>query len=571
MPDNEQENCIIDCRISTPKQYAGGGLDDQQSICVGNANKQRWNVLKIFRNIYSGRAAERADFEEKKRYIKMCQSRGITIRFYLIKSIDRFTRDGAIIYKEMQEQLEQLGVQLVDVAGVIQPKRNTLEHLDMKYDWSMVSPTESAQFAEAQKYKGEITDILTRTIGAEIRLVREGYTVRESNDGYINHRIWVDGKKKMIEIADPSRAHFFQTMFELRAQRLNDDEIVRRLNAKGFKTKTYNRWDKKKEKIIGQGGGIPLTVKQLQRYIQRTIYAGIRCERWTYFKPIRTQYEGLVSIERFNEANRGKIFIKENQDGTVQILYNHSPDKTVKRRLKYNPRFPYKFLLCDICHKPFFGSASTGKLGKKHPAYHCGCKNGIRKHKYYRIPQKKFEDSVKRFVEHLRFTDTFLESFEMVVNDVYRTREKEVVSEAAQMNQNVADLKVEQVSALTALTTTQSMLVRKKLEETIEDLQKRIEEAEGQRKEIEITEKDIKSFVRYVKYVMEHPAEVLMNTDDLRAQRTLFGLVFEETPTYLEVVNGTPKLSLAFKLSEEWDNQKSHLAAPRGVEPLFSG
>ena len=48
------------------------------------------------------------------------------------------------------------------------------------------------------------------------------------------------------------------------------------------------------------------------------------------------------------------------------------------------------------------------------------------------------------------------------------------------------------------------------------------------------------------------------------------GLVFEETPTYTEILNGTPKLTWIFKLSSEFATKESQLVAPRGIEPRFT-
>ena len=70
---------------------------------------------------------------------------------------------------------------------------------------------------------------------------------------------------------------------------------------------------------------------------------------------------------------------------------------------------------------------------------------------------------------------------------------------------------------------------------------------------------------------MEHPGEIIINQENYQARESLYNLFFEVLPTYHNIVNGTPKLSLAFNLSEEWDIQKSHLAAPTGFEPVFVG
>ena len=100
-------------------------------------------------------------------------------------------------------------------------------------------------------------------------------------------------------------------------------------------------------------------------------------------------------------------------------------------------------------------------------------------------------------------------------------------------------------------------------------MEKQILEAESERNEIEVTEKDIKAFVRYARVVMEQPSEILMNTDNVPAQRALFGLVFDGKPTCSEMVNGTPKLTTIFKLSEDFEGSESQLVTlQRGFQNL---
>ena len=101
-------------------------------------------------------------------------------------------------------------------------------------------------------------------------------------------------------------------MFELRALRLYTDiEVVKMVNALGYKTRERNRWSRDKERIIGKSGGRPLTVKQLQRIIQNPIYCGVKVHKYTGYKPVKQKYPGLVSIDLFNRANNGKVFVKE--------------------------------------------------------------------------------------------------------------------------------------------------------------------------------------------------------------------------------------------------------------------
>ena len=568
MPVLKQENCVIDTRVSDPQQLQGGSLEDQAAQGHRLAVSRGWNVLRVFSKPHSATTTERDDFEEVIDYISSLLKTGDRVHYYVVKRIDRMTRAGYPEYEKMKNRLEDLGVQIADVEGLIQPKKNTLEHLgDFKYKWSVYAPSESAEMLAAYGGKQEARDILTRLIGAEIRLVQGGYKVREANDGFVNRKIVIGGQRRVIETPDPERAHFFIAMFELRAAGLDDKQIVERVNAMGFTTPFRNKWATKKARIIGRTGGNLLTVKSLQAYIKRTIYAGVKCEKWTSDKPIRAQYEGLISIATFNRANKGKVFIEERTDGALQLRHNYVPSQK-QRRLKDNPEYPFKNILCDLCSKPYLGSASRGKGGKQHPAYHCGgASKGARAHTYTRTAKAVLEADVARFVQALRFDPAFIQSFEMVVNDVYRTREKEVVTQSSAISQNVADLKAEQAAILGKIISTNSKVVHKQLEDKMEDLEVRIVQAQEVRDEIEIQERDVKGFIKYTKYVMEHPSEVLIHNDDLVAQRTLFGLVFEEPPTYQQIRNGTPKLSLAFKLSDDWTASQSTVVHPCGIEP----
>lgn len=53
----------------------------------------------------------------------------------------------------------------------------------------------------------------------------------------------------------------------------------------------------------------------------------------------------------------------------------------------------------------------------------------------------------------------------------------------------------------------------------------------------------------------------------MRKQQALFGLVFDEFPTYQRIFSGTPRLSLVFAIKKNHVDSGSFLVTPRGVEP----
>jgi site-specific DNA recombinase len=560
-----QPGCVIHGRVSTSKQSQyGESMEDQELIGRRIAESKNAIVLpnnQIWLESFSGRKNKRPVFEDILSYIKDNPGK---VQYYIFSVIDRFTRAGAFEYARMKQELAELGVEMIDSRGVIQPPQNTLEHLGVKYDWSVTRPSEINEITTATKAQQEVTDILTRMIGAEIRLMRQGYQVGSPDDGYQNEKIFIDGKKKTIQVPNPERAKYFIRMFELRASGLYDDpEIVDKLNAEGFKTKVRIRWNQNHTKAIGSTGGLPLSVKQLQRVIIKPIYAGVICETWTSHLPVRAQYKGLVSIETFNKATRGKVFIKENTDDTLEILYNYNPNRT-KRKNKNNPLFPYKFIRCPLCCKPLTGSASKGKSGKGFPGYHCS-----RKHRYFRVKKSELENTVNDFFGNLKFTPDYLSSLEASLINKYREKEQEVSSSSSDVSRHISDLEGEKSATINAFIQTQNQSIRIMLETKIEELDSKLKEVKGKRSQIEITEDDIGAFIKDAKHLMEHPGEILMNQTSPQARESLLGLFFEEIPTYFDITDGTPRLTWIFELSKPNQTRESLLVALRGIEPRF--
>jgi hypothetical protein len=199
-----------------------------------------------------------------------------------------------------------------------------------------------------------------------------GYRVKPAPMGYVNVKIDTEHDKRVVLQTHPVESPWFIRMFEIRElDNLSDEQIVAEINRMEFKSRRIHRHNPEdKTKVVGYAGERPPSVKQFQRYIQNPIYAGVNTEKWTDGQPIKTKFKGLVSIDTFNKANRGKIVIVEDGE-SVRIFKGKIPQWLLKKQ-KDNPLYPYrKYILCPICKSPLLGSVSRGKLGKHYPAYHC--------------------------------------------------------------------------------------------------------------------------------------------------------------------------------------------------------
>src|SRR3989344_710755 len=314
MNTTSRPKAIAHCRVSSKKQaQEGESLDVQEQIVRAHADRKEWNMVRVWKESYSGRKSTRPVFEEILAYL---DANPDTIQYYIFRAIDRFTRGGTGIYDRMKNELARRGVEMVDTMGMIQSSQNTLADLGFEYDWSRYNPSEVTEAVVATTSKQEVTTIETRMIGQEIRLTQQGYKVRWAQDGFRNEKTYdANGKKRTIMIPDPSRAQYLQAIFRLRSVgQLTDQEIVDEVNGMGYLTRIFKRWNKEHTEQIGAVGGAPLTTKRLQELIQRPIYAGFICEKWTNDKPIQAKFPGLVSLETFNAANRGRGFIQRSEE-----------------------------------------------------------------------------------------------------------------------------------------------------------------------------------------------------------------------------------------------------------------
>lgn len=565
---DKKKNCIIYCRVSTPKQaIEGDSLEGQEFINRRHAELKGYDIVPnntVFKEPFTGSKTNRPEYRKIIAYIK---AHPREVSFFIIKCIDRFTREGSVAYGEMKAELEKYGVTLIDTCGIIQPTKNTLEYLGFEYGWSRYSPSGMSENLMADFAKTERREILTRLIGTEIELSKKGFQIGQPNEGYLNDKKVVNGKKRSIMIPDPKKAKFFIKMFEMRASGLHtDEEIVSIINKMGFKSKEHTYWDKETHtKPIGKKGNKPLTVKRLQEIIMKPIYCGVICKKWTKNIPIKAQFNGLVSIEIFNKANGGKVFIRENQDYSLSISYNEQTNKDIKRKLKYNPQYPFKQLVrCPECGKNLLGSASTGKR-KKYGGYHCA-----RGHKRFAVRTADLESLVEHAVMEIEADKRILNALKVALKATYAKRIEEVSKYKISVEENLKQLSHRQAEILEAIPKTTSDAVRESLEKKFDELEEEIKKTKQQVPEETIMERDIDNLIKTAFYLMEHRQELLINTKNIFEMHKLFGLVFDELPTYQDLVNGTLKLSPIFHNKKELVSTNSLSVDAQGFEPWTS-
>ena len=539
------KNAVAAIRVSTIKQgMDGDSPDDQKDQIEQYATARGIKITKYF--IFLESASK--ELQPMQEAINYCKNPKNNIQHFIVKSIDRFTRGGSFFYDTLKNQLDDCNVSLVDIYGVISNHRiNTLEHLGVKYKWSEYSPTKKSEMLEAERAKDEVRDIQTRMIGAQIRYARMGYWVRRPLYGFDNIHIETREGKRCVLKPNDTESPFVIKLFELRARgTLEDIQIVDELNVLGFRTRERLVRDKQdRTKILDTTGGEPLTLKQMWRMIENPVYAGVNPEKWTQDTPVKCMFDGLVSIDLFNAANRGKLIITEDDKG-VHIHRRKPPEYLVNKGAK-NIDFPYKrIVMCPQCEKPLYGSASRGRHGKYFPAYHCDHRGH-----YFRKVKKEFDQTIEAFVKGITMSQDYIDALISSVGDAFDKKQLEIHDDALTIDLRIAGLRSQIRQTVDKIKFLSSEATIKYMEEDIVKLEAEISDLTIERQKTAAQEPtNIVKASAYVRYFLEHLDELLLNIGNPMLQAKYLGVIFKEVPTYDDIVSGTPDVTKITGVSE---------------------
>ena len=562
-----QQQAVAAIRISSLKQGLQGDSPEAQKEQIERFALNRGIKVKKFFIFMESASKEEQPVQEA---IDYCKNPKNGIQLFIIKSIDRFTRGGSYLYDHLKMQLEKHDVRLIDIYGIIGNQDvNTLEHLGISYNWSVYSPTKKSEILEAERAKDEMRDIMTRMIGAEIRYVRMGYRVRQAPFGYVNEKVETPHGKRVILKPHPEESLWIKKMFELRSRgTLSDQEIVDQINEMGYKTrKRYVRNPNDRTKVMGERGGKPLQIKQYWRFIQNPIYAGANIEKWTQGEVVKSKFDGLISIEMYNLANRGKFTLVQNGE-EIKLWKKQLPEWQTKKLIN-NPKFPYKrVIMCPHCNKPLFGSASRGHLGKYYPAYHCN-KRGH----YFRVTSKELEDTVESFVKNLNFTHEYIDSLKEYVVTQWKERVESKQEDESIIDTKIKALKASAQAAADKIKYLSSEVAIKYLEADLVKAECEVQELEEEKIRRKKTQNTINMEVvmKRIGYFLEHLEELLIDTANPLKRAAFFGLIFDEMPTYADLTSGTPKLAPYLALKRDLGGNLVPFGDLIGIRTQVSG
>ena len=569
MKPQANQNAVAAIRVSTTKQGRDGDSPEAQKEQIERFALNKGITIKKFFVFMESASKEQQPMQEA---IDYCKNKKNQVDLFIIKSIDRFTRGGSLSYDLLKTQLDSCGITLIDTYGVIsQEQVNTLEHLGHSYKWSTYSPSRKSEMLEAERSKDEVRDILSRVIGAEIRYTQMGYYMRRPPYGFISEKVETQHGKRTILKPHPDESKFITKLFELRASRqFTDKEIATKLNDIGYRGRPqYHRSKTDRSRIIGQTEGVLLDEKKLWRIVRNPIYTGIIVEKWTKHQPVKAMFDGLVPVELFNRANRGKRTIIEMPGNKIAITDNVAERNATPHGIRNND-FAFKhYVMCPQCNKPLSGSSSRGKTGKYYSYYHCD-KRG---HKF-RVSKEELEANIYSFIDGMTFSQERIDAVFAIVRKKYEQHIATYEAQSAALDGQIASLETK-ARELTRNFATIAPSAQKYVNEELEDIDKQIKRLALERTNMESKKPmDIDTVLERIKKFSENIGQAISQQGNNIKKAQLFGLLFKTLPTYNDLSfrnRKTPLFTGVHPIFSLLAGDNLHLVIPRRIELLLPG
>jgi len=218
----QPKTAIAAIRVSSVKQGTDGDSPDAQKEQIERYAANKGIDIKKFFVFLESASKDQQPMQEAINYCKKNK-----VDLFIIKSIDRFTRGGSYSYDHLKMQLDNCGVGLVDIYGIISSEKvNTLDHLGFEYKWSVYSPTKKAEILEAERAQDEMRDIMSRMIGAEIRYTKIGYWMRQPQYGFRSEKIETENGKRCILKPNDGEYEYILKLFDLRGRGTMSDQAM---------------------------------------------------------------------------------------------------------------------------------------------------------------------------------------------------------------------------------------------------------------------------------------------------------------------------------------------------------
>ncbi len=535
--DMKPMNAVSILRVSTKKQLDGEGIETQRQGNDLYCEQKGYKVIREFELAESASdGKKRTSFEDVLDY---CVAHEMKIAAVVIWRVDRFSRAGLHDYYQLKAFLAQHGIRL--------------ESATENIDGSASGEVMEGMLAIIARYENRTR--VARTIGAERIMTKEGYWCRAAPTGFVNGHVYAGysekgrAAKRPVLLPTPDKEQWDLLCYGLRKQMsgaYKPFEVAEELRKKGFKVREMVR--------NGKRSSSPLSQQTWYKICRSPAYGGLLCEKWTDNEYVRAKFDGALTPDEWYELQR--------------VLDGNTKKPVKLPRNRQHPDFPLRrFLCCTKCGAPVTGSPSRGKSGKIYRYYDCssGCCG-------FRV---RVEDAHALFLQKLRQvtpSEKVLQSFKELVLGYWENKWDSLREERLEHNEKALELDRERSKLLSLIkASSDSPSLLESLQKEYERVNKQHTAATMKRNTTEVEECDAATVVGYCSYFLRNVCE-LWDKASVQDKYRYQSLIFPNGVRTSSLEDKrTPEMSLVYQAISQLDTNENALAAPRGIEPRFSG
>ena len=509
------KKAIIYCRVSSKRQVEEGhGLDGQESNCRHYADREKYKVVKVFKDEgISGGTIDRPGILEMLDYLETKATKDNQY-VIIVDDLKRLARDvvGHIQLRKMIKSSH----------GILESPSHTFEESP---EGSFI---ETLLAATGQLEREQNKRQVTRRMKARLE---SGYWPFYAPPGYKNAEL--KGGQKSIVPKEPEARIIREALEGFAIGKFHAiTDVANFLHLKGF-----NHWGFAKRAYP----------EQAKRLLTREVYAGYICYPHWEVSRRKGHHQPLVSPETFDR-------VQERLEERT-----HAPN-----RQDLHKDFPLRgFVLCSECKSPYTASWSKGR-NKLFPYYRCTTKSCVCQNKSVRA--EKMHEELEEMLKKLKPRDNILAVVKAELSHQWNTRMLDVNTVRKERQDKIDAVQNEIDEYMASIRLCSNPLVIKGIEEKIDSLEAkklRLGEKVQQPKKHYNFDDALNQVFDFLK-----DPYLVWSTGDLQEKRLVLRLVFEEPLIYNRDSGfGTATFSLPVNVSCVTELDEMEVVEMPGIEP----
>ena len=508
MTHDTRPKAIIYCRVSDAKQKVrGDGLGSQETTCREYADRMGYEVVKVFRDDFTGKSADRAGIKALLAFLKGCKGQTIVI----VDDLNRLARSLRTHYA-IRDAVAKAGGKLES------PKRVFADDPDD----DILEIIEAAFAGEHRRKNAEQT--MTRMRAR----VMNGYWVFQAPVGYRYEKASGGGKHLVRD--EPLASNIQEGLEGYASGRFGSQAEVKRF------LESNPLFPKDRHGLVA--------IERVHQILTQPLYAGyLEVPRWN-LSLRKGQHEGLISLETFD-------LIQDRLAGK-----SRAPS-----RKDINADFPMRgFVACGDCHHPMTATWAKGE-GGRYAYYMCrqhGCVSNGKS-----IARAKVEGALETLVRSLTPAHELIQLAAAMFRDLWDRRAKDAKERRAALKLETAAVEKKIDQLLDRIVGADSPAVIGAYERKIGELERDKLVLKENIAKCGTPARDYDDVFQTAMAFLANPWK-LWETGALEDRRAMLKLVFAGNLAYSrESGFQTPEISLPFKALKEISGPKREMAHPK--------